>query len=397
MHLFLATWVAKWLQMWTQKNNKKKHNIINTKKSIPQSIPGSIQGTKKSIPKINSEEKKKKGEKLELKRELIVINPRCSGDCLKSTSCHDWSAPWNWPPSWTKMSHVTLATLSGAVESLFEVLILFLKVRRTPGPTNRIHQQSMPVWSLTRSFDGSNKAIFLKAVPSTNKAARGANWLRCSAGHMAAKKRSFWTYSWTLVVPGANFGIKFHGSCGVPPPVDVINHRPIDTCTWCNQNEIPCWDHLAWSCQGFVSTRPPVPGDALQRVLGWPVGHHSDQVVLTHLSRVRSKLLDKRYRGAIWVTFRVAVSFRPVRLCNLSPHLDRLKVMASWLQPPTVKIAGLHQIPGSHSYSRDVRPLVGKGSCWSTHAPLPVWKSNDFPDDELVPTNQTVRIPDSKW
>ena len=80
---------------------------------------------------------------------------------------------------------------------------------------------------------------------------------------------------------------------------DVINHRPIDTCTWCNQNEIPCWDHLAWSCEGFASTRPPVPGDALQRVLGWPVGHHSDQVVLTHLSRVRSKLLDKRYRGVI--------------------------------------------------------------------------------------------------
>ena len=42
------------------KKYNKKHNIINTKKSIPQSFPGSIQGTKKSIPKINSEENPKK-------------------------------------------------------------------------------------------------------------------------------------------------------------------------------------------------------------------------------------------------------------------------------------------------------------------------------------------------
>ena len=81
--------------------------------------------------------------------------------------------------------------------------------------------------------------------------------------------------------------------------LDVMQRRAINTCTWCNQNEIPSWDHLAWSCDGFALTRPPVPGDPMQRILGWPTGHHTDQPILTHLGNVRSKLLDKRYgRGA---------------------------------------------------------------------------------------------------
>ena len=74
----------------------------------------------------------------------------------------------------------------------------------------------------------------------------------------------------------------------------------IQNCVWCSADVCPTWEHLAWSCPGFSSTRCQVPSDSLQYVLGWPVGQDRgyDSDVLTHLSDVRSKLLKRRYRSA---------------------------------------------------------------------------------------------------
>ena len=79
---------------------------------------------------------------------------------------------------------------------------------------------------------------------------------------------------------------------------DRMNRRDIQSCRWCQQNCVPCWEHVSWVCPGFADTRPNTPRDALQRVLGWPSGHATfDAAVLAHLSSVRSRLLDMRYRG----------------------------------------------------------------------------------------------------
>ena len=80
----------------------------------------------------------------------------------------------------------------------------------------------IPVWLATLSLAGSKRATFLNADPSTNSAARGASCSKCSTGHMAARNRNFWTYSWTFVVPAMNFGMLCHGGWrvkleGVPP------------------------------------------------------------------------------------------------------------------------------------------------------------------------------------
>jgi hypothetical protein len=81
---------------------------------------------------------------------------------------------------------------------------------------------------------------------------------------------------------------------------NVMCHEDIQPCTWCDDPAaVPDWDHLAWSCSGFQSTRPPVPSDNLQKVMGWPVnGNENDLAVVAHLASVRSKLLDRRYRSA---------------------------------------------------------------------------------------------------
>lgn len=79
---------------------------------------------------------------------------------------------------------------------------------------------------------------------------------------------------------------------------DRMKRREIQSCRWCLQNCVPCWEHVSWECPGFADTRPNPPRDALQRILGWPSGHAVlDTEVLTHLSSVRSRLLDMRYRG----------------------------------------------------------------------------------------------------
>ena len=71
---------------------------------------------------------------------------------------------------------------------------------------------------------------------------------------------------------------------------DRMNRRDIQSCSWCQQNCVPCWEHVSWVCPGFADTRPNTPRDALQRVLGWPSGHATDAAVLAHLSSVRSRL-----------------------------------------------------------------------------------------------------------
>ena len=57
-------------------------------------------------------------------------------------------------------------------------------------------------------------------------------------------------------------------------------------------------NHLAWECEGFRSSRPRMPRDLLQKVLRWPVGNdRNDDAILLHLSAVREKVLDSRYRA----------------------------------------------------------------------------------------------------
>ena len=82
-------------------------------------------------------------------------------------------------------------------------------------------RSAIPVKFLTRSFSGSNLATFLKADPSTRRAALGASCSRCSLGQSNARNFNFCTYSWTLVDPGMNFGMLFQGGCG--PPVGLAS------------------------------------------------------------------------------------------------------------------------------------------------------------------------------
>ena len=79
---------------------------------------------------------------------------------------------------------------------------------------------------------------------------------------------------------------------------DRMKRREIQRCKWCNDHDaIPGWIHLAWECSGFALHRPRTPEDAFQKILGWPTGHLQDNDVLSHLARVRSCLLDQRYRA----------------------------------------------------------------------------------------------------
>ena len=77
-----------------------------------------------------------------------------------------------------------------------------------------------PSLEFTRSFVGSNRAIFWNALPSQRSAARGASWLRLSLGQTPQRrcKRR------TSVMPGLKAGIRCHGSwqAGMPPAVDPV-------------------------------------------------------------------------------------------------------------------------------------------------------------------------------
>ena len=77
-----------------------------------------------------------------------------------------------------------------------------------------------------------------------------------------------------------------------------MRQEEIQPCQWCEEGAIPSWSHVAWTCAGFESTRPAMPSDHLQSVLGWPSGDTEyDHAVLTHVSTVRKRLLDRRYRA----------------------------------------------------------------------------------------------------
>jgi len=78
---------------------------------------------------------------------------------------------------------------------------------------------------------------------------------------------------------------------------DVMLRRPIQDCKWCNAGVTPSWEHLAWQCPAFQTSRCRALRDAIQFVLGWPFGQKQhDQAVIKHLADVRSKVLDRRYR-----------------------------------------------------------------------------------------------------
>ena len=70
-------------------------------------------------------------------------------------------------------------------------------------------------------------------------------------------------------------------------------------CQWCTSGEIPTWCHFLWDCSGFADTRCQKPPDLLLQTLGWPSGANTevDTAVLLHMSTVRQRLLDRRYRG----------------------------------------------------------------------------------------------------
>ena len=77
----------------------------------------------------------------------------------------------------------------------------------------------------------------------------------------------------------------------------VIQGNELPSCQWCNTASVPHWHHMCWECPGFSDTRPQVPVDPVQRVLGWPSGHQEDALVLQHVGSVRKRMLDRRYRG----------------------------------------------------------------------------------------------------
>ena len=84
----------------------------------------------------------------------------------------------------------------------------------------------------------------------------------------------------------------------------------VQICVWCHTGEAPTWQHLAWQCDGFSSSRPVMSTHNLQKILGRPSGQlEYDSIVLHHLATVRTKLLDTRYRillayflgGSVWM------------------------------------------------------------------------------------------------
>ena len=79
---------------------------------------------------------------------------------------------------------------------------------------------------------------------------------------------------------------------------DKIRSVNLGGCQWCSEETVPTWHHLAWECPELAATRCRLPQDPLQRVLGWPTGADKayDEAVMVHLSTVRQRILDRRYR-----------------------------------------------------------------------------------------------------
>mmetsp|Transcript_56489 Transcript_56489/g.156375 ORF Transcript_56489/g.156375 Transcript_56489/m.156375 type:complete len:271 (+) Transcript_56489:158-970(+) len=48
--------------------------------------------------------------------------------------------------------------------------------------------------------------------------------------------------------------------------------EPACFCSWCQERTVLIWHHLARACPAFTLSRLPVPQDALQLRLGWPIG-----------------------------------------------------------------------------------------------------------------------------
>ena len=70
----------------------------------------------------------------------------------------------------------------------------------------------------------------------------------------------------------------------------------VQSCTLCGAALVPGWQHAAWECPSFASSRPWDPGDAWSRRLGWPmVAETTDQarLRLQHLEIVRKALRDQ--------------------------------------------------------------------------------------------------------
>ena len=103
----------------------------------------------------------------------------------------------------------------------------------------------------------------------------------------------------TVVVTAQQFEISSGVYSRFRPPIwHLLLNQPILPCVWCSSGAVPSWHHLAWECEGFRSSRPRMPRDLLQKVLGWPVGNEcNDNAILFHLSAVREKVLDRRYRA----------------------------------------------------------------------------------------------------
>ena len=73
-----------------------------------------------------------------------------------------------------------------------------------------------------------------------------------------------------------------------------MRNLPVQSCGWCNQPDVPSWEHVTWNCSAFAESRQDVrPQDALHRILGWPTGPQ-DGACLRHLGAVRQALTDQR-------------------------------------------------------------------------------------------------------
>ena len=100
----------------------------------------------------------------------------------------------------------------------------FFSSRDCPQTPPRVFTTSFtPSVVPTRSFSGSRRTTFAKAVPSHNMQARGASWGKYSGGQILARNSSRLVYSFISVSPGLNEGIKCHGRNEFPvePPVAV--------------------------------------------------------------------------------------------------------------------------------------------------------------------------------
>ena len=71
-----------------------------------------------------------------------------------------------------------------------------------------------------------------------------------------------------------------------------------NTNTPCSCGAFNSLDHMVWWCQHVPnpSRRPPVPGDWLQRRLGWPSGSPYDEAIISWMVHVREWSLTNRYK-----------------------------------------------------------------------------------------------------